>query len=62
MLYEVITFDGGEMMQIYFENLESLRLKFNLVAESQMGGVGFWALGYEGETNEVWKTVDEELK
>ncbi len=55
-------FDGGEMMQIYFENLESLRLKFNLVAESQMGGVGFWALGYEGETNEVWKTVDEELK
>ncbi len=26
-----------------------------------MGGVGFWALGYEGTTNEIWKAVDEEL-
>lgn len=48
----------GQAYQVYFENLQSLSLKIKLVVESQMGGVGFWALGYEGDDGqEVWSEV-----
>lgn len=47
----------GEIRQIYYENLESLANKFLLVRDNNFGGVGFWALGYEGEYKDVWKTL-----
>ena len=50
--------EEGEWYQVYFENLASISVKVKLVVESQMGGVGFWALGYEGEEGkEVWEEV-----
>jgi spore germination protein YaaH len=51
--------EKGENKQIYFENTESLKRKVKLVADSQLGGVGFWALGYEGENKEVWNEVEK---
>ena len=47
--------------QIYYENLRSLNAKFKLVTQSQLGGVGFWALGYEGSDAQVWLTLAEVL-
>jgi len=44
----------GENYQIYYENKESLKRKVDLVKQNQLGGYGFWALGYEGESNDVW--------
>ncbi len=41
--------------QIYFENEKSLSAKIDLVKQNQLGGYGFWALGYEGEDNFVWE-------
>jgi len=49
--------EDGEIHQIYFENEKSLKIKLDLVKQNQFGGVGFWALGYEGEDNNVWKLV-----
>jgi spore germination protein YaaH len=46
--------DNGENKQIYFENLESISRKVELVKKNQIGGVGFWALGYEGDNREIW--------
>lgn len=43
--------------QIYYENERSLKAKFNLVKQSQLGGVGFWALGYEGDSKYVWDNL-----
>lgn len=57
LIYE----EKGEIRQIYFENLESLGLKLELVKEFGLGGVGFWALGYEGRGEEVWELVREKL-
>jgi len=54
--------DEGEIKQIYFENKESLRRKFLLVEENGLGGVGFWALGYEGKDSEVWELLWKTLK
>ena len=58
-----ITFEeNGEIHQIYFENLESISRKVELAKNNQMGGVGFWALGYDGENNEVWQKLDQLLE
>jgi len=51
--------ENGEIHQIYYENLESLSRKFELVKNNQIGGLGFWALGYEGENEEVWEKIDQ---
>lgn len=47
--------------QVFFENEKSLGAKLDLAKNLQVGGVGFWALGYEGEDGEVWKLVREKL-
>lgn len=46
--------EEGEIRQIYYENWESLRAKMDLVRQYQLGGVGFWALGYEGDDVDFW--------
>ncbi len=45
--------ENGEIRQIYFENEKSLKIKLDLVKEKELGGVAFWALGYEGE-EKIW--------
>jgi spore germination protein YaaH len=37
--------------QAYFENEKSLKAKIDLAKNANVGGVGFWALGYEGKTD-----------
>ncbi|MDD2225260.1 MAG: glycosyl hydrolase family 18 protein [Candidatus Shapirobacteria bacterium] len=53
----VVFEEGGEIHQIYFENERSLKAKLDLVKQNQLGGVGFWALGYEGEDKRVWEIM-----
>lgn len=48
--------------QAYFENRESLRAKMELARQTQVGGVGFWALGYEGNDGDLWKMVVEKAQ
>jgi len=52
----------GQIYQIYFENLESITRKIELVKNNQIGGVGFWALGYEGDNSEVWQKLNQLLE
>ena len=54
--------ENGQIYQIYFENLESISRKLELAKNNQIGGVGFWALGYEGENKEVWQKLDQLLE
>ncbi|MFA6184534.1 MAG: glycosyl hydrolase family 18 protein [Candidatus Shapirobacteria bacterium] len=53
----VVFEEDGEIHQIYFENERSLKAKLDLVKQNQLGGVGFWALGYEGEDKGIWELV-----
>lgn len=39
--------------QAYFENETSLKAKIELAKQAQIGGVGFWALGYEGADDKI---------
>ena len=55
----LVTFTSEEYYQIYFENLVSMKYKFDLIKENGLGGLGFWALGYEGEESEVWRELEK---
>ena len=59
--YKSVAYTISVVHQIYYDDLRSLTAKFDLVKNSQMGGVGFWALGYEGEYEEVWSTLNRQL-
>jgi spore germination protein YaaH len=50
--------EDGKIHQIYFENERSLKIKLDLAEQNQFGGVGFWALGYEGGDRSVWNLVN----
>lgn len=54
--------ENEEIHQIYYDDFDSLSIKINLVEEMGFGGTGFWALGYEGEADEIWKIFDKVLK
>jgi len=47
--------EKGIIHQIYFENKKSLKAKIDLVKQNKLGGYGYWALGYEGEDEGIWK-------
>jgi spore germination protein len=54
--------EDGAIKQIYYENLASLSLKYQLVRQLNLSGVAFWAIGYEGEFQEVWQEAGKKLK
>jgi spore germination protein YaaH len=45
--------------QVYYEDEKSLKIKYDLVKENKLLGVGVWALGYDGIYNELWNQIYE---
>ncbi len=45
--------------QVWYDDDESIGKKIDFVVAQKLGGVGFWALGYEDET--LWKLVFDKL-
>ncbi len=50
--------DGGSPRQLWCENLDSLTAKVALAAGRHLGGVAYWALGYEEDSDEPWVALD----
>ncbi len=44
--------------QVYYENKESLKYKFDYANEMQLAGVGIWALGYDGRYLDLWHLLE----
>ena len=58
--YAVKRENGEVVSQIYYENVDSIRLKLELVKQANLGGIAIWALGYEGsnsQSNQIWQTI-----
>lgn len=47
-------FDGQEWNQIWYDDEESLGLKWQLAQDNNLQGVGMWALNYDGTRSELW--------
>jgi hypothetical protein len=46
------------LRQLWFEDNMSLLMKYNLINSKNLGGIGIWALSYEGAYKEVWNTIN----
>jgi len=51
--------DGSTWHQVWFDNAESLGLKYQLAQDYQLQGVGMWALGYDGARTELWDELEQ---
>ncbi|HOX96514.1 MAG TPA: glycosyl hydrolase family 18 protein [Candidatus Woesebacteria bacterium] len=47
----------GDTYQVHFENSQSLEQKIKLVKSANLGGIAIWALGYEGESQDLWTPI-----
>ncbi|RLG90711.1 MAG: hypothetical protein DRO36_05650, partial [Candidatus Hecatellales archaeon] len=52
---------GDTWHQCWYDDDESLGLKFDYVNDANLGGTGFWALGYEGNNANIWNVVKEKF-
>ena len=54
--YYYYSSSDGHWHQCWYDDNESLDLKFSYANREGLSGGGFWALGYEG-TSDVWKSI-----
>lgn len=47
--------------QCYYEDTRSLGLKYDLIKEKKLRGVGIWALGYDDDKPELWDLLEEKF-
>lgn len=48
---------GGAWKQIWFDDSSSLTRKYHFTDSCGLGGVGIWALGYDGGHAEIWNGI-----
>lgn len=47
---------------IYYEDSRSISYKLDYVNQLGLGGIAIWALGYEGESRELWDIIERKFK
>jgi len=55
----IVYTQNGLIKQIYYDDEKSLATKFEFISDHELGGVGLWALGYEGNYIEPWKLIKD---
>ncbi len=53
--------ENGKTQFIYYENTRSLSYKLDFVQQLGLRGIAIWAVGYEGNRNELWQTIDQKF-
>lgn len=51
----------GSLRQVYYDNVESLRYKYELIKQANLSGVGIWALGYDEGYVELWNLLYDQF-
>lgn len=51
----------GDSYQIYYDDIQSLGFKYDLVNQTQLAGIAIWALGYEGPHPEMWQLIQDKF-
>jgi spore germination protein YaaH len=51
--------DGSNWNQVWFDNADSLQLKYELADAYNLQGIGMWALNYDGTRSELWDVIDQ---
>jgi spore germination protein YaaH len=59
--FTYISPETGQLRTAFYENAQSLKYKYDLVNFHNLGGVGIWALGYDGGYSELWNLLYSEF-
>ena len=54
---DVCGHNAGSWLELYFDDTQSLGVKYDLVNSSGIRGMGIWALGYDGGAPELWSEL-----
>ncbi len=49
---------NGSWHQVWYDDEQSLACKFQLAREQDIGGIGYWALGYDNGYPEIWNALE----
>ncbi|MBF8297077.1 MAG: hypothetical protein HW389_3622 [Bacteroidetes bacterium] len=49
--------DGASWRQVWYDDSASLAMKYGLVNARNLGGIGIWALSYDGGRPEIWSGI-----
>ncbi len=49
---------AGGWNQVWADNEQSIALKYDLAINKNLGGIGIWALNYDGNRSELWNLID----
>ncbi|MFH1853243.1 MAG: glycosyl hydrolase family 18 protein [Candidatus Neomarinimicrobiota bacterium] len=52
-----IAYQSGSWYQVWYDDSLSLSLKYDLALDKDLGGVGMWALGYDGSSSKLWSAL-----
>jgi chitinase len=47
--------------QLYVDDAQALRAKYDLINSNNLRGAGIWALGYDGTRTELWKAIGDKF-
>lgn len=50
---------SGATKQIYYEDEQSLQKKIEYMYDQKLGGIALWALGYDGNKDDIWKQMSK---
>lgn len=54
--------ENGQTFVIYYEDSRSISYKLDFVNQLELGGIAIWALGYEGQSRELWDIIQAKIK
>lgn len=52
---------SGGWNQVWIDNAKSLGLKYDYALTENLGGVGIWALNYDGSRTELWNLINSKF-
>ena len=53
--------EDGEIYVVYYENSRSISYKLDFVNQLDLAGIAIWALGYEGDSRELWDVINRKV-
>jgi spore germination protein YaaH len=50
--------EGGQTIQTWCDDGESFGMKLDYLVQRDVGGIGIWALSYDGESDDYWNQIE----
>jgi spore germination protein YaaH len=52
-----LSYSTSQWRQLWYDDVQSLGMKYDLVSQKSLAGIGIWALSYEGSDSRMWTEI-----